>query len=89
MKHISVHEVLPKKLVEEIQKYIQGEYLYVPTPTKNKKSWGSNTQTKKELSERNKQIREGFEKGLSISDLAEAFFLSESTIKRVVYVKVY
>lgn len=87
MKHISVQDVLPEHLVLEIQKYIQGEYVYIPTPIDQKKKWGSHTKTRKEMSDRNKRIVGRFLSGESVGELANAFFLSESTIKRVVYGK--
>ncbi len=30
MKYINANMILPEKLIEEIQKYIQGKYIYIP-----------------------------------------------------------
>ena len=30
MKYINANVILPEKLIEEIQKYIQGKYIYIP-----------------------------------------------------------
>lgn len=87
MKHISVNELLPEHLILEIQKYVQGEYIYIPKPLELKKKWGTTTDTKRILNERNKSIRAAFLKGDSIDLLAEEYFLSVSTIKRIVYSK--
>jgi hypothetical protein len=34
--------ILPDNLVREIQKYIQGEYLYIPSEPGKRKKWGEN-----------------------------------------------
>jgi hypothetical protein len=33
-------QILPKELMDEVQKYIQGEYLYIPKAEGTKKKWG-------------------------------------------------
>lgn len=43
--------------IEDLQKYIEGGYLYIPKKEENKKSWGENTSTKDELNKRNKEIK--------------------------------
>ena len=43
MKYINanvINVILPEKLIEEIQKYIQGKYIYIPIKKENYKSWG-------------------------------------------------
>lgn len=40
MKYIKADSVLPIALVEELQSYIQGGYIYVPSRKDNKKKWG-------------------------------------------------
>ena len=39
MKYVNAHTVLPDDLVEELQKYIQAGYIYIPAAGK-KKRWG-------------------------------------------------
>lgn len=56
MKYTNAKKILPIELLEEIQKYIQGEYLYVPIKENQQKHWGENTGYRKELNERNKSI---------------------------------
>lgn len=36
MKYINANVILPEKLIEEIQKYIQGKYIYIPINFWNK-----------------------------------------------------
>ena len=41
MKCIKVQDVLlPQYMIEDLQKYIEGGYLYIPKKEENKKSWG-------------------------------------------------
>lgn len=40
-------EVLPASLLREIQKYIQGELIYVPTKEEVRKRWGEKTEREK------------------------------------------
>ena len=40
MKYAKAKEILPQHLIEEIQKYIQGQYLYNPKDEAEKKAWG-------------------------------------------------
>ena len=43
MDYKNINDILPKKLVNEIQNYIQGQYVYIPKRIENKLEWGSNT----------------------------------------------
>lgn len=87
MKYKNAKGVLPKELMEEVQQYIQGEYLYVPKAAGSRKKWGDHSGYRRELSIRNDQIRREFENGSSIQDLAACYFLAENTIKKIVYGK--
>lgn len=40
MKYVKAEMILPDKLLKEIQKYIQGEYLYIPSELKKRKKVG-------------------------------------------------
>ena len=48
MSYIKAGDVLPKELVDKIQDYIDGEYIYVPRKETNRKGWGQNTNRKQE-----------------------------------------
>jgi Mor family transcriptional regulator len=87
MKYKNAKGVLPPDLMDEVQKYIQGEYLYIPKADGSRKKWGEKSGSRRELSIRNDKIREAFQEGLSISALAKKYFLSEDSIKKIVYVK--
>lgn len=39
-------KILPPPLLSAIQEYIDGEYIYIPRKTNNKRPWGSTKGTK-------------------------------------------
>lgn len=84
MSYINVDTVLPKTLIEEIQKYVDGEYIYIPKRSENRKTWGSSTDTRQVMEERNASIYEDYQRGDSVKVLAERYFLSVKSIQRVV-----
>ena len=73
--------------MDEVQKYIQGEYLYVPKAEGTRKKWGDNSGYRRNLSMRNDNIRREYRDGVTVSDLAERYYLSENKKKKIVYVK--
>lgn len=76
--------ILPLELIELIQSYVDGEYIYIPRKEENKKTWGSNTAIKDELLYRNKNIFMDFVEGVSMEELAEKYFLSVKSIQRII-----
>jgi len=40
MKYVNANHIFPEELLKEIQKYIHGHMVYVPTPEKSHKKWG-------------------------------------------------
>jgi len=86
LKYINATKVLPEELIMEIQKYVQGEALYIPKQEKEYKNWGSLSGGRKLLDQRNAAIRNAFiSSSSSIEQLAQEYFLSIETIKRIVY----
>jgi Mor family transcriptional regulator len=85
MKYVNASNILPEKLIAEIQKYVQGETLYIPKPEKTYRKWGSCSGARKSIDERNVSIKHAFTNGKSIDQLADEHFLSIETIKKIVY----
>lgn len=79
-------DVLPAHILEEVQQYIDGGLIYIPKRS-DKIGWGCKSGTRKSLNRRNKRIQILFGEGISISKIAEIFYLSEETIKKIVYGK--
>ena len=87
MKYINAKNLLPDALVKELQNYIQGGYIYVPTDQLQQKQWGEVSGYRQALQQRNRQIVEEFQNGTSIEALAEEYFLSVSAIRKIIYQK--
>ena len=84
MRYQKANEILPVELVELIQDYIDGEYVYIHRKQENKKGWGETSRAREELQSRNIEIFVKYSQGLGIKDLAEQYFLSEKCIQRIV-----
>ncbi len=84
MKYIKALDVLPEEIIKIIQEYIDGEYLYVPRKDENHKSWGENSGIKKSLKIRNNEIYQKYLKGFTINELANEYFLSDKSIRRII-----
>ena len=82
MSYISAEEILPKELIEMIQQYVSGKSIYIPS--REKKVWGSQTNTKQYYKMRNQGICKKYKKGVSIGILAKEYSLSEKSIQRIV-----
>lgn len=87
MKYVNAIEILPQSLLNEIQKYIAGDVLYIPQVKGEKNSWGSRTGTRQEIINRNKQIKCEKHNGKTIDELMVKYNLSYDTVKKIVYAK--
>ena len=84
MEYKKAFDVLPEEIIYLIQEYIDGEYLYIPRKEGSKKSWGEVSGTKEDLSKRNLEIYKRYNLGVQIRYLAEEYYLSEKTIRKIV-----
>lgn len=76
-------EILPMEVIEIIQRYVDGENIYIPRIEKHRKPWGSNTVIRKELMDRNEMIWTDYQNGDNVKTLAMNYFLSEKSIQRI------
>lgn len=83
MRYQKATEILPEDLVELIQNYVDGEYVYIPRKQENKKNWGEGTSFKEEIRCRNMEVYRKYQEGLGIRELAEEYYLSEKSIQRI------
>jgi DNA-binding NarL/FixJ family response regulator len=75
--------VLPQELLALVQEYAQGQYLYIPKKAENYKEWGENTDTKRQIRQRDREIYRKYCSGHSASVLAEEYYLSVKSIHRI------
>ncbi len=85
MKYIKADSVLPIALVEELQSYIQGGYIYVPSRKDSKKKWGELSGCRYEIEQRNRKIRKDYQQGKSVDELADIYYLSVHSIRKIIY----
>jgi len=72
------------ELLAQLQQYVDGAYLYIPRKQENRLSWGDRTQSKQETAARNQDIYRRSLDGAAPAQLAEAYFLTEKTIRRII-----
>jgi len=84
MKYVNANTLLPAVLVEELQGYIQGGYIYVPVRQDQPKHWGELSGYREELEKRNREIIRSFKAGDSMEYLAEKYYLSVYAIRNLV-----
>lgn len=81
MKYKNANSILPAELIESIQKYIQGEYIYIPI--KEKQTSVIPSEYSFELQKRNAHIYTNSLQGISNKKLSEQYHLSASSIRRI------
>ena len=84
MRYQKANEILPEELVELIQNYIDGEYVYIPRKQENKQTWGQRTGAREERKLRDRSIYQDYVSGICVKLLAERYYLSEKSIQRIV-----
>ncbi|WP_349946975.1 CD3324 family protein [Lacrimispora sp. BS-2] len=84
MRYQKANEILPAELVELIQNYIDGEYVYIPRKQENKRTWGQRTGAREERKRRDISIYADYVSGICVKHLAERYYLSEKSIQRIV-----
>lgn len=82
MKYKNAKNIFPDDILEELQKYVQGEYVYIPI-----KDMATNTNITEygmEVQKRDEHIYTKFLEGLSNRKLSQIYCLSESSIRRII-----
>lgn len=84
MKYEKAQNILPEDVVELIQQYIDGGYLYIPRKSENRKAWGEDSGVKRQLKNRNRDIYNFYKKGLTVKALTKKYYLTEQSIRRII-----
>lgn len=82
MKYKNAVKILPPDLIEQLQQYVQGEYLYIPI--KDKEIHTNMTEYALEVQKRDEHIYTNHLQGVSNAELAHKYALSESSIRRII-----
>jgi len=86
MKYLNAAEVLPKRLLIEIQKHINGEVLYIPSGNEHVK-WGEKNGSKRYFENRNEQIKQKYQDGYSLEQISHEYGLAYDTVRKIIYKK--
>jgi Mor family transcriptional regulator len=78
-------DVLPRELVQIIQEYVDGDFVYIPRKKGSELSWGEKNGTRQAFKDRDQMIYRQFIKGASKAQLAEVYHLSLKSIERIIY----
>lgn len=79
-------DILPPRLLAEVQRYAAGEQLYIPCPT-DRQPWGARSGARASLVRRNETIRQRWSEGTPIDQLMREFHLGYDSIRKIVYGK--
>lgn len=82
-KYKNAAEVLPPRLLQEIQRYVEGVQIYIPI-SGEPKGWGECSGTRAELARRNREILQRYHAGESIEALTQEYYLCHDTIRKIV-----
>ena len=85
MKYRNASEIFPDDLLKEIQKYTDGELVYIPK-TKERQNCGDKSGARTFYQQRNEEIRQKFRHNhRRIDELSEEYGLSIETIRKILY----
>ncbi|MGD8188470.1 CD3324 family protein [Brevibacillus ginsengisoli] len=85
MKYVNAETILPMDLVEKLQDFVQGEYLYIPAKKDQHKRWGQRSGYREEIDKRNLEILQAHASGSSIEEIANSFCLSVFAVRKIIY----
>ncbi len=84
MSYLKAIDVLPEELLDMIQKYVDGKYIYIPRKQSSRKAWGDSTGSKREIAVRNLEIYQKYKDGVAIKSLSLMYYLSPKSIQRII-----
>ena len=82
MKYKNAVKILPPEMIEQLQQYVQGEYIYIPI--KDREVHTNITEYALEVQKRDEHIYTNHLLGIGNIELVEKYALSESSIRRII-----
>ena len=83
MSYRNAQEILPASLLREIQRYVNGEVIYIPKQIEEKIKWGVKNGSKKKYEKRNSDIKALKNGGMTIDEIASRYYLSADSIRKI------
>jgi Mor family transcriptional regulator len=87
LRYVNAKDVLPPDVLTEVQKHTCGVLIYIPKKDCEKAGWGQINGTRALVSMRNRCIIEAYRNGTPIIDLMDMYYLSEASIRKIIYSK--
>ena len=84
MGYIRAEDILPEDVLALVQKYVDGQMIYIPRKSGYHKAWGAGTETRKDLMIRNEEMYEAYLSGVTVAELSGKYFLTEKSIRRII-----
>jgi Mor family transcriptional regulator len=84
MRYRNAKEVLPETLLAELQKYAEGQLLYIPGRQPRKAGWGTLNGSRERYTLRNMQMVGHYVSGASVEEISRTFFLSKDSVKKII-----
>lgn len=78
-------EVLPPSLLKEMQKYIQGELVYIPKESSQRAGWGEVSGSRDLILKRNQEMYQLYCTGSTLGELEQKYHLSIDSIRKIIY----
>ncbi|AVQ45164.1 CD3324 family protein [Clostridium botulinum] len=78
------NKIFPADLLNEIQNYVDGQYVYIPRKDGNQRMWGEVNRSKEIISKRNIEIFKKHNNRISVKELASMYYLSSKTIYKII-----
>ena len=86
MSYRNAKEILPARLLEEIQIYVKGEIIYIPKQDEEKIKWGIKNGSRKKYDKRNNDIKALKSDGMTVDEIARVYYLSADSIRKILSV---
>lgn len=77
-------DVLPPRLLEELQQYIQGELLYIPKQSNERAAWGAKSGSRDAIERRNEEIYRHYANGITVQELEQQYHLTVDSIRKII-----
>lgn len=84
MKYINGRVILPDELIQQIQNYAEGIYVYIPKRDTVRSKWGDKTNFRREMDLRNRNIYDKYLEGVTVPRIAECYHLSHQSVRRII-----
>ncbi|WP_219836883.1 CD3324 family protein [Paenibacillus sp. R14(2021)] len=84
MNYKNGRDVLPPRLLEELQSYIQGELLYIPKQQNERAAWGEKSGSRVMIKRRNEEIYRCYANGSTVQELERQYHLSGESIRKII-----